>query len=186
MSFQKIVGLLLVCLLLACGKSETLDGLYTFSGDYYNLNSSKAKAVILLAPDCPLCQNYSTEFVEMANTFGSDKLEFFGVLPGTDYEAEEIAHFKDSFQFDLPILMDSIYSYTHGLKGQVTPQFYLIDSLSNILYTGKFNNWATGLAQKRTKPTEFYLEDAVKSFLNNREVAVKYTEPIGCVIEGAE
>ncbi len=184
---HKFGSILLVCLLAACGGDHSMvDGLYSFNGDFHALNNTRAKVIIMLAPDCPLCQNYSTEFVDMAKTYASSDIEFIGVLPGTDYETEEIAHFRDSFQFDLPILLDSTYQYAHALEAQVTPQFYLIDSTSNVLYTGKFNNWATGLAQKRTKPTEFYLEDAINSFLKGEKISIAYTEPIGCVLEGVE
>lgn len=140
------------------------------------------RVFMVLAPDCPLCQTYSTEIVKLSNATSSN-LEFYGIMAGGDYSHQEIKHFVDSFQFEIPILMDKWYDLTKQLRATVTPEFFLVDSLGQTVYSGKFDDWATGLAQKKIKPTQFYLQDAIEAYTLGKSIKVTRTEPIGCVLE---
>ena len=182
MKAKGLVFLLILFGLIGCGPKETLT-FTDFSGAPINLNSSANKAIMILAPDCPLCQTYSTEFSHLADSFATLSMQFYGALPGSDYTDKEITHYQDSFQFDLPILLDPNFVLTKKLSAIVTPQFFIVDSNFTVLYKGKLDNWATGLAQKRQKPTKFYLKDALSALAIGEAIRVKETPAIGCVIE---
>jgi thioredoxin-related protein len=135
-----------------------------------------------LAPDCPLCQTYSSEFIDLSNSM-ADQIECYAVLPGNHYSQEEIRHFQDSFGFSLPIIHDVTYKLTKKFNISVTPEFLLIDSTFKVKYQGKFDDWATDLGQKKLKPTKFYLKDAVTSFINKSPIQTSFIPPVGCTIE---
>lgn len=117
----------------------------------------------------------------MADTFPN--LRFMGVLPGDLYTMDEVNHFVDSFQFDKPILVDTDFKLTKRLGVTTTPEFLILDKGLGVKYQGKFDDWATGLAQKKPKPTEHYFKDALTSFTAGETIKTPYTEPLGCLIE---
>ena len=156
------------------------DAVVDVNGSTHNLENEPV-VLMWLAPDCPLCQTYSTEFVLMADSFPG--LRFFGVLPGDLYSSAEVDHFVDSFHFRMPILLDSDFKLTKKLDVTTTPEFLILDNGLNLKYQGKFDDWATGLAQKKPKPSEHYLEDALKAFSAGKPIETAYTEPLGCLIE---
>lgn len=145
--------------------------------------SSPGVVCMTMTPDCPLCQTYSTEFVKLANEWSRKGLKFYAILPGEIYSDEEIRHFQDSFQFDLPVIVDKEYELVKQLGATVTPEFFLLDSTMAIKYQGKYDDWATGLARKKPKPTKFYLAQALEQFYNGQTVTTAKTEPLGCLIE---
>ena len=150
------------------------------NGSSHNLENQPV-VLMWLAPDCPLCQTYSTEFVRMADSFPD--LQFLGVLPGNLYSKEEVNYFVDSFQFDKPILVDADFKLTKKMGVTTTPEFLVLDNNLSIRYQGKFDDWATALAQKKPKPTEHYFKDALTSFMAGETIKTQYTEPLGCLIE---
>jgi hypothetical protein len=68
------------------------------------------------------------------------------------------------------------------MKGNYSPEIFLLDNKRKTLYHGAIDNWFYGLGQNRAKPTEFYLLDAIESYKNNQEIKVKYIEPVGCML----
>ena len=171
---------LIVLIVSGCGSPER-NILTTTKGNKINL-SEQNTVLMWLASDCPLCQTYSSEYRDLASNYNSN-LQFVGVLPGNWYTSEEMNHFIDSFHFDIPIVEDKDFYLTKRFNAIVTPEFVLIDTNLNVQYQGKFDDWATGLAQKKTKPQKFYLINAIDNFLNNQPIIPDYVEPVGCTIE---
>ncbi len=166
-------------LVLSCGSSN--DTSPTTEGVIVDLAEKKV-ALMWLAPDCPLCQAYSTRFTELAAVSALD-VSYYGVLPGAHYSQEEIEHFKDSFAFDLEIVTDPDYRLSRKLGATVTPEFFLLDTGYQVIYSGKFDDWATDLSQKKLKPTAYYFKDAIEAFSQGKHVAINHVDPIGCTIE---
>lgn len=171
---------LLTFVLFGCGNTVSTE---LISRDGLKIDLTKQNTVLMwLAPDCPLCQTYSSEFLALDSLYRSH-FQFVGVLPGNLYSTDEIDHFVDSFHFDLPIVMDDKYLLTKKYQVSVTPEFILLDTNLKIQYQGKFDDWATGLAQKKVKPTQFYLKNALNQFAASQNVSPNYVEPVGCLIE---
>ncbi|MGI8893468.1 MAG: redoxin domain-containing protein, partial [Bacteroidia bacterium] len=80
-------------------------------------------------------------------------------------------------------LADPDKELTRYLKATITPEAFLLDSEKNILYSGRIDNWATALGVKRQITTSHDLDNAIESFINNRQIDIRKTEAIGCLIE---
>jgi len=137
---------------------------------------------MFLSPDCPLCHSYTREFKILYDTF-KDDFQFCGVLSGDYYTQNEIQHYIDSFHFDFPILIDDDFAFAKQLDAQVTPHFFLLDENGKALYDGRMDNWAIALGRKKLKADSFFLRDAIEAKLNNREISLRHTNPVGCVLE---
>ena len=173
-----LIYIVLTIGMLSCTQQRPSD-FELYGGGSINLDA-KAYALMFLAPDCPLCQTYSTEFVKLSKTAS---IPFYGVFTGDLYTDQERKHFIDSFAFDLPILKDYDWAFAKSLDARTTPEFFIMSTSGAVMYRGRFDNWATNLAAKRTKPTEFYFADALQAFEHHEEIQIKETEPLGCVIE---
>ncbi len=137
---------------------------------------------MFITPDCPLSQAYTQSFSELAIHYQSE-FTFFACLPSVLYAHEEIQHFVDSFNFPLPIVVDSSLTLTKRWGAEITPQIFVVDNRGKIKYDGSIDNWAIDLAQKRLAPSEFYLMDALEELKNDGDVTLSHTDAIGCVIE---
>jgi hypothetical protein len=65
----------------------------------------------------------------------------------------------------------------------VTPEFFFIDSSATILYQGMMDDRILALGSYKQQWDEYYLVDAIEATLAGKEVVLKKTEPIGCVLE---
>jgi hypothetical protein len=137
---------------------------------------------MFIAPDCPLSQSYAYTFRQLLDSF-SQNFDGYLVLSGNDYSISEQALFEDSFSFGTPLILDENYQLAQFLGATVTPEVFMLDSTKQVLYSGKIDNWAIGLARKKIRADSFYLRWAMQDFLNNKPITIKRTEPVGCVLE---
>ena len=146
------------------------------------LEEHKAKVLVFIAPDCPLCKNYTKDLKEMISTY-QDKIAIYGVVPGKYYSKHEVDSFLNYFNLPLEIIYDPNFFLTKDLAATITPEAYLIDEKNKIRYQGLFDNWLGELGRRRQVITEFYLKDALESYLQGEEIKIKKTKAIGCFIE---
>jgi len=146
------------------------------------LKDNKAKVLVFIAPDCPLCKNYTRDLKEMINDYG-DSIDIYGVVPGKFYTNHEVDSFLNHYDLSLDVIYDPNFKLVRELRATITPEAYLIDENNNIRYQGLFDNWLGELGRRRQVITEFYLKDAVDSYLKGEEIMIKKTKAIGCFIE---
>ena len=164
---------LVISTLLSCSTAEVKFDL---------LEENKAKVLVFMAPDCPLCKNYTKDLKEMLSTF-QDQIAIYGVVAGTHYSKYEVDSFLNYYNLPLEIIYDPNFSLVKELDATITPEAYLIDEENKIRYQGLFDNWLGKLGRRRQVITEFYLKDAVESYLKGKEIKIKKTKAIGCFIE---
>ena len=113
----------------------------------------------------------------------NDKIDFYGVLPGSSYSQQEMDSFLNVYELPLDIIYDNNYNLVNDLKASITPEVYLIDENNKVQYQGLIDNWLGELGRKRQFVSEYYLKDAIESLINGEEVRIKKTKAIGCFIE---
>jgi len=146
------------------------------------LKDGKAKVLVMMAPDCPLCRNYTVHFKEMIDING-DAIDIYGVIPGTFYSKHEVDSFLIYYDLDMEIIYDPKFKLTRKLKATITPEAYLLDGEGKILYQGLVDNWLGELGRRRQIITEHYLLDAVESYIKGEAIKTPKTKAIGCFIE---
>ncbi len=175
-----LFGGLFMLVLFACsgGKGKMMQ-----ASDLNFQKPDKLSVFYFLSPECPLCENYTKDIKDFYREFSADSVEFYGVFPGKDFPEERIMrYFKE---YDLPIIpvLDVDFEMTQYFKAEITPECVLVSSTGEILYQGKFDNWLLALGRRKRTVDQFYLKDAIKATLANKEILVKKTAPIGCFIE---
>jgi thioredoxin-related protein len=146
------------------------------------LKQNKASIIIFFDPECPICEKYTKNIIEMDKKYRKEGIEIYVVYPFKILEAKSLSAFRDEFKFDLPIIYDPKRKLLKKLKANYSPEVFLLDNKQKTLYHGAIDNWFYGLGRNRVVPTEFYLLDAINAFKNNQNIKVKYVEPVGCML----
>jgi thioredoxin-related protein len=150
--------------------------------DFKNLKQNKASIIIFFDPECPICEKYTKNIIEMDKKYRKEGIEIYIIYPFKILEAKSLSAFRDEFKFDLPIIYDPKRKLLKKLKANYSPEVFLLDNKQKTLYHGAIDNWFYGLGRNRVVPTEFYLLDAINAFKNNQNIKVKYVEPVGCML----
>ncbi len=150
--------------------------------DYKTLKNNKVSIIVFFDPECPICQKYTKNLKELQEKYQKEAINVYVVYPFKLLEASSLAEFRKEFSFDLPIIFDKKRKLLKKLKGNYSPEVFLLDNKRKTLYHGAIDNWFYGLGKNRTAPTEFYLLDAIEKYKKHEEIKVKYVEPVGCLL----
>ena len=150
--------------------------------DFKNLKQNKASIIVFFDPECPICEKYTKNIIEMDKKYRKEGIEIYIIYPFKILEAKSLSAFRDEFKFNLPIIYDPKRKLLKKLKAKYSPEVFLLDNKQKTLYHGAIDNWFYGLGRNRAVPTEFYLLDAINAFKNNQNIKFKYVEPVGCML----
>lgn len=164
---------LLVFIFFSCNSTQV---------SHFVLTNNKAKVLIMLSPECPLCINYTKDITDLISSYSND-IHFYGVVTSNHYTTLEVDSFLNSYNLELDIIYDPDFNLTSQLNATITPEVFLIDEHNEIIYQGSFDNWLGELGRRRTVITEHYLIDAIDSYLVGASIVIPKTKAIGCFIE---
>ena len=166
---RQILSVLLVCILFSVygNKKE---------------NEEKLKVIVFLGTECPLSVNYTLTLNNLQQQYADKGVQILGVFSFEDDTKSEIDDFVKKYNIEFTVQKDNLYHIADSLNATITPQAFLISPLGEILYSGKIDNWPITLGQRRTVITEYYLQDAIESYFNNKTIEIKKTEAVGCYI----
>lgn len=148
---------------------------------YLKASSPNLSALVLLSPECPMSVNYTKTLNDLQQQFG-DTVQIMGILPGMTYEDSTILGFAQAYGLRFPLYVDKKMQLSRKLHGEVTPEVFLLDTEGQLVYHGAIDNWLAGIGQKRQKPNEHYLLDAINQSLLGQSVSIPYVKAQGCIL----
>lgn len=119
----------------------------------------------------------------MAEKYGVYDISFRAIFPFPELKQEAIDGFREEYGVEVPCLIDSALQVMNYFGATITPEVFVCDSLGQVLYSGRIDNWAYDTGQKRTNITEHDLENALDDIVGGKPVRVSRTQAIGCFIE---
>jgi thiol-disulfide isomerase/thioredoxin len=150
------------------------------NGKNTNLVSGKLTVLLLLSPECPLCQNYAPTTAKLQLKYPG--VAFYGIIPGAAYTVKEVEEFSRKFKINFPVLIDKSKMLTKYIQGTTTPEVIVINRIGTVTYRGLIDNWAVSLGQKRQVISENYLDQALQELSTKKTTLYKETKPVGCLI----
>ena len=187
---KKITILLILTfsVLISCQQKSDLNNivLSDLKGNFFSLDSllnPVCSVIIFFSPECPLSENYTLTSNTLFHKYSSDSIQFIGIIPGKQYNMEEINKFQTKYNLLYPIYLDEEKELTNYLGANITPECFVLNKNKNVIYHGAIDNWAVDLGKKRTLVTEHYLNDAIQHVLNAIAIDKTYVEAVGCYIE---
>lgn len=145
-------------------------------------HAPRIQVYIMMLPDCPACQAYSSILNSMSATF-KDKVDFCGIFPGAYNKLEEMKDFQQHFNIKFPLLADPQKKLVRQLHASVAPQAILLSKDGTILYSGRIDDWMYAPGKSGIRTTTHDLQDAIVSAIEGKKINKAFTSPIGCIIE---
>jgi thiol-disulfide isomerase/thioredoxin len=151
--------------------------------DTTNITLSKKplQLFIFLSPECPLSKNYTLTLNKLFQQY-NNQVEFYGCVSGKGFNIDEIQSFINTYKIPFPLFIDESKKLTNYLTATITPEVILLNNQGEIIYCGAIDDWMEGLGKQKINVSKHYLQDAITSSLNNKEVVVKKTKAYGCLI----
>lgn len=192
---------LLTILFITCAFMPSSDGGYglgekvedfslkNVSGEMVSLSSykdAKGYIVIFTCNSCPYSVAYEDRIIALHEKYASKGFPVIAINPNDSEKSP-----KDSYElmikrskeksFPFAYLYDETQDVTKKFGATNTPHVYVLDENKVIKYIGAIDN-NTRDAKAADKK---YVEEAVNSLLNDKEVSVEKTKAIGCTIKWA-
>ncbi|HLP19059.1 MAG TPA: redoxin family protein [Chitinophagales bacterium] len=139
---------------------------------------------VFLSETCPICQNQTLTLRQLYDEYAGKGISFVGLFPNQDLSTREgIQKFGRKYKIDFELRKDEQQKLTTQLAATVTPEVFVVNNATQkVLYKGKVDNSFEGIGKKRQVITKHYLQDALQSILEQKEVALKETPAVGCFI----
>jgi thiol-disulfide isomerase/thioredoxin len=139
--------------------------------------------IYFLSPECPLCINYTLALRNLEEDFASDSILFYGVFSKAWFSPEEVDSFATKYDLPFKMLLDDGNQLARALGATITPEVFVLNAESEVIYSGKIDNWVNDLGKKKLEVSEHYLENALIAWRDGKPIGTKRTEPKGCLIE---
>ena len=144
---------------------------------------TKAVVLIFISPDCPIANAYHPQLKQMDERFRPQGIRFFLVHSSVDISTRVARNHAEAFDLSLPVAIDADQSIARAVNATVTPEaVVLARRRSRPIYRGAIDNQYAGYGKKRPVANQFFLRDALISFLAEEPLAVPNTTPVGCFI----
>ncbi|MEZ4458505.1 MAG: thioredoxin family protein [bacterium] len=153
------------------------------TGKTHKLSDYKGKIVVLewTNPDCPyVVRHYEKDTMQTTfKALGEDKIVWLAVDSSNFVKPEDSAKWKTAEGFTYPVLQDASGAVGKIYQAKTTPHMFVVDAEGTLRYEGAIDNDPKG---KEEKP-ENYVEKAVTSLLEGKELETSQTKPYGCSVK---
>ena len=153
-----------------------------FSND--DLDASKHSIIMFICNHCPYVIHYHAEIVKMADDFKNDmNLVAISANDIVNYPQDRPELMKDlwnNLDLSFPYLFDETQEIAKKYKAACTPEFYLFNSDSKLVYRGRMDESSPGSI---IEPSGKDLRDAINNLLNNKLISKEQLPSMGCNIK---
>ncbi len=132
--------------------------------------------------DCPASRNNLPKMVRLFELYEELGLEVIGVVSDPEIDSLKLAATLAEFEVSFSIMKDDSLHIAKKHRATVTPQVFLYDQDSTLVYSGMIDNYYYELGKHRKIVSEAYLEDAIVNLLIGEPIVPAETKPIGCLI----
>ena len=158
-------------------------------GQYVSINglkNNRGAIVIFTCNTCPYSKLYEDRIIALDKKYASKGYPVLAINPN---DAQK--HPKESFEnmvkrakakgYTFPYMHDESQEVAKRFGATRTPHIYIIQKVGKeleVAYIGAIDNNSKG-----ENITAFYVDDAIKSLLEGKEIPLKHTKAIGCTIK---
>lgn len=168
-------------------KLKNTDGQYVSLSDY---KDAEGFIVVFTCNTCPFAKKYEQRIINLDKKYAKKGYPVVALnpnctrkKPGDSMKSmEDRSRDKD---YTFAYLKDEGQKVAKKFGAERTPEIFLLDKKNNglyLVYTGTIDN----NVDNPSKADEHYVEDAVKSLMTGKEIALAKTKAIGCTIKWSE
>ncbi len=152
------------------------------NGKVYQIQN-KISVFVFMDVECPISQFYTKNLQTLSVKFAKEGIIFIAVFPTKYTNKNEIKSFNNKYNFTIPSALDKFQHTTKLLNANVTPEVFVLNKKSEIVYSGCIDNSFFALGKRNLNPQKFYLEQTLELLINNKIPLKSHVEAIGCEIQ---
>lgn len=152
-----------------------------YNGKEYQLSdfkNSKATVIMFIATQCPVSNAYNTRMAQLYADYKDKRVTFLGINSNMQEGVDEIKDHAKSNKLDFIILKDHNNLIADKFDASFTPEIYVLNGNSEILYHGRIDD-SRRESDVKTKD----LRAALDEILSGKKVSVPETKAFGCTIK---
>jgi peroxiredoxin len=152
-----------------------------YTGKNHSLNdfkNNKAVVLIFLSTECPVSNGYNKRIKNLYDTFHSKNISFIGINSNKQESVDDIKRFADDNKLDFIILKDNNNIIANKLGAIVTPEVFVLDNNSRIIYHGMIDD-----SRREDEVKNEYLKNVLTAVLKGEKIKTPETKAFGCTIK---
>jgi peroxiredoxin len=156
---------------------ETIS-LATFSG-------SKALLLMFICQHCPFVKHVQSELAKIGHDYGNRPLAIVAISANDvanypDDSPQKLKQMAQELNFNFPVCYDESQSVSKSYTAACTPDFFLFDGSSKLVYRGQLDD---SRPSNDVPVTGQDLRQAINAVLEDREIDFEQKPSIGCNIK---
>ena len=150
-------------------------------------NGKVGSLVMFICNHCPFVKHVNDEIVKLSNEIMDKNIAVIGINSNDSSQEkyaedsiEKMKEYATNLGYNFPYVVDEDQSAAKNFTAQCTPDFFLFDSESNLVYRGQLDGSRPG----NDIPTDgVSLRRAIDALLNNEEPVTEQLPSMGCNIK---
>ncbi|MGF1637520.1 MAG: thioredoxin family protein [Cyclobacteriaceae bacterium] len=160
---------------------ENVDGTMVSLADHKN---AKAYIVIFTCNTCPYAKDWEDRIASLHAKYASKGVPVIAINPNDPAISagdsfDKMKEISEEKGYEFPYLFDESQSTAAAYGATRTPHAYVLNKDMKVIYIGAIDN----NHKQANNADKKYVEDAVESILDNKELKVKSTKSVGCTIK---
>ena len=150
-------------------------------------NGKMGSLVMFICNHCPFVKHVNDEIVKLSNEIMDKNIAVIGINSNDSSQEkyaedsiEKMREYANDLEYNFPYVVDEDQSAAKNFTAQCTPDFFLFDSESTLVYRGQLDGSRPG----NDIPTDGEsLRSAIDALLNNEEPISEQLPSMGCNIK---
>ena len=150
-------------------------------------NEKMGSLVMFICNHCPFVKHVNDEIVKLSNEIMNKNIAVIGINSNDSSQEkyaedsiEKMKEYATNLGYNFPYVVDEDQSAAKNFTAQCTPDFFLFDSESTLVYRGQLDGSRPG----NDIPTDGEsLRSAIDALLNNEEPISEQLPSMGCNIK---
>ena len=150
-------------------------------------NEKMGSLVMFICNHCPFVKHVNDEIVKLTNEIMEKNIAVIGINSNDSSQEkyaedsiEKMREYANDLEYKFPYVVDEDQSAAKNFTAQCTPDFFLFDSESNLVYRGQLDGSRPG----NDIPTDgVSLRSAIDALLNSEEPVSEQLPSMGCNIK---
>lgn len=154
----------------------------TANGGRFSLSEWRGQPIVIVfwSATCAWSRRADVMLVYRQLKWGQRNVRIVAVASHPEESAKLIQLEAETRGLRFPIALDAGQMVARQYYVDMTPSFFVVDSVGMIRYAGA----ADDATPDQPRPAQLYLDNAVSALLDNRYVAVATTRAVGCPLPG--
>lgn len=160
----------------------TLLLLLTGPADLLSPHGEKAVVLLFIRSDCPISNRYAPEIRRLYQKYSSRGIDFHLVYPEPGFTPVEMEKHRKEYGYTIPALLDTGHQYVIRAGARVTPEAAVFVH-GDLLYLGRIDDRFVDIGKAKKEATQHDLEEVLAAVAEGKQIGLRQTKAVGCVIE---